>query len=166
MDATSVAAGVCHAVSRKLLLWHLLWHKSCRGVSLITQELFLVVYVARYIDLLYLFESFGAEIVKIAHLAVAIAIVLIMRYYEPVLGTYDVELDTVPRAAMLIPPLVLAVVFHKARGPCMHACVCEAWRPCDTHVSMGPRGGGSTGAHNLVVCVRAPTDANTAFLPR
>lgn len=56
-----------HVISRALLLWKLLWEKSCRSVSLITVELLLIVYLTRYLDLLYLFENFFVEMIKVRH---------------------------------------------------------------------------------------------------
>ena len=52
---------------------------------------------------------------QIAHLLVSVAVVLIMRYSPAVSGTYDADLDTLPRAALIAPPLVLALVFNKVQ---------------------------------------------------
>lgn len=52
---------------------------------------------------------------QVLHLIVAVAIVLLMRYSPEVAGTYDADFDVVPRAAMLLPPLILAVVWHRVR---------------------------------------------------
>lgn len=64
MDIYAISAAVCHVGSRKLLLFKLLWEKHCRGVSLITQELLLIVFITRYLDLLYLFVNALDEVVK------------------------------------------------------------------------------------------------------
>lgn len=45
-------------------------HTPCALLTLhpaLPQELWLCVYVARYMDLLYLFESFGVELIKVRH---------------------------------------------------------------------------------------------------
>ena len=52
---------------------------------------------------------------QIAHLLVSVAVVLIMRYSPAVSGTYDADLDTLPRAALIAPPLVMALVFNKVQ---------------------------------------------------
>jgi hypothetical protein len=111
---TTLLPLVFHVLSRKILLWKLLWEKNARGVSLITQELVLCVYLTRYMNLLYLFESFFVELVKVLHLIVALSCVLIIRYSPAVADSYDEDLDVVPRAAMLLPPLVLSLIFNKA----------------------------------------------------
>jgi len=51
---------------------------------------------------------------QVAHLIVSLATVLIIRYSPAVNETYDADLDTLPRAALIAPPLVLALVFNKA----------------------------------------------------
>lgn len=65
-----VGGAVCHFLAAKLLLFQLLWEKNCRAVSLITQELVLVVYLCRYLDLLYLYVSFSDTLIKV-HLVTA-----------------------------------------------------------------------------------------------
>ena len=51
---------------------------------------------------------------QVAHLIVSLATVLIIRYSPAVHETYDADLDTLPRAALIAPPLLLALVFNKA----------------------------------------------------
>ena len=65
MNLYAILAVICHVGSRKLLLFKLLWDKSCRGVSLVTQELLLLMFLTRYLDLLYLFVNVVDELVKV-----------------------------------------------------------------------------------------------------
>ncbi len=65
MNIYAILAVICHVGSRKLLLFKLLWDKSCRGVSLVTQELLLLMFLTRYLDLLYLFVNVVDELVKV-----------------------------------------------------------------------------------------------------
>ncbi|KAG1671013.1 hypothetical protein FOA52_014257 [Chlamydomonas sp. UWO 241] len=102
-----------HVVARILLLYKLLREKTCRGVSLKTQELLLLMYVARYIDILWRFDGIEAEVIKIVHIILAGAIVGLMRFSPKVVETYDADCDVVPRAFMIVPPVLLALVFHK-----------------------------------------------------
>ncbi len=114
MDAALVTGGLLHVLSRKLLLWKLLWDKNCRGISLITQELFLMMFIFRYLDLLYLYVSLANTIVKVFHLVVALTIVLLMRYSSAA-QTYDADLDTFPRGVLIIPCLVLAIFLNRVK---------------------------------------------------
>lgn len=106
--------GACHVASRKLVLFKLLWDKNCRGVSLITQELYLIIYVFRYLDLLYLYVGFLPTLIKVAHLIVALAIVLLMRY-SAASTSYDGDLDTFPRAVLIAPAMVLGIFLNKVK---------------------------------------------------
>lgn len=83
----ALGAGALHLLSRGMVGSSLLFAKSCRSVSLISQELFLIVYVCRYLDLLYLYTSFVDTLCKIAKIAAALAIVLVIRYSPNVAET-------------------------------------------------------------------------------
>ena len=114
MDSALIGGGVLHLISRKLLLWKLGWERNARGISLITQELYLITYIFRYLDLLYLYTSLFNTLIKVLHLCVALAIVLLMRY-SPASATYDADLDVFPRAALIAPCLVLAFFLNKVK---------------------------------------------------
>lgn len=66
----------CHDRFPSTLLYLEPWlcghdHTPCNLLTLhpaLPQELWLCVYVARYMDLLYLFESFGVELIKVRHI--------------------------------------------------------------------------------------------------
>lgn len=105
---------VFHLASRKLVLYRLLWDKNCRGISLVTMDLIFLMYLTRYLDMLFLFESFFVEVYKIAHLLVSLAIIVLIRYHPSVSPTYEADLDTsFPRLALILPPFVLAIFFNK-----------------------------------------------------
>jgi len=55
MNVFRLAGDMTHLASCLVLLLKIYGTKSCRGVSLRTQELYLLVFVARYLDL---FTSF------------------------------------------------------------------------------------------------------------
>ncbi|KAG2490680.1 hypothetical protein HYH03_010847 [Edaphochlamys debaryana] len=112
MDTALIGGGICHFLSRKLLLWQLIRNKTCRGISLRTQELFLIIYIFRYLDLLYLYVSLASTVIKVLHLLVALSIVLLMRY-SPAASSYDADLDTFPSTVLIVPCLVLALFLNR-----------------------------------------------------
>mgnify|MGYP001807461200 CR=1 FL=1 len=114
LDAALVGGGIFHVLARSLLLWKLLWDKNCRGVSLITQEMYLIIYIFRYLDLLYLYTGLTSSIVKVLHLIVALAIVLLMRY-SPASSSYDADLDTFPRLGLILPCVVLSIFLNRVK---------------------------------------------------
>lgn len=60
--------------------------------------------------------SFWNTLLKVLHLVMALAIVLLMRY-SAASSSYDADLDTFPRAALIVPALVLGVFLNKV-GMC------------------------------------------------
>jgi hypothetical protein len=107
-----LAGAAVHAFSRGVLLVHLSLGTDVRGVSLITQELYAVVYCCRYLELLAIYTGFVPTVSKIAKIALALAIVLLFRF-GPSKKSYDAEFDTVPRWILLLPPFALALVYNR-----------------------------------------------------
>ena len=69
---------------------------------------------------IYAWPCYSHQSVQVAHLVVSLATVLIIRYSPAVNETYDADLDTLPRAALIAPPLLLALVFNKASDEWSH----------------------------------------------
>lgn len=113
MQPVIVAGGVLHLLSRALLLHKFLWERNCRGISLVTQELYLLIYVFRYLDLLFLYVSLLTTGIKVLHLCLALACVGLMRYSPALAQTYDADIDTFPRVPLVVVALVFALLFHK-----------------------------------------------------
>ena len=84
-------------------------------MSLKTQELYVVVFVTRYLDLFWNFLSLYNTVMKIVFLAVSIGTVYLMRfkYYH----TYDKEHDTFRVAFLIAPAALLSLVFHYDVSP-------------------------------------------------
>lgn len=84
------------------------------GISLKTQELYIIVFLARYLDLFTRYISFYNTVMKLIFLGTSIAIVWYMRYHKVVKQTYNKDEDTF-RHYFLIPPcFVLALLVHRA----------------------------------------------------
>lgn len=85
-------------------------HLSLLGVSLKTQELYVLVFVTRYLDLFWNFLSLYNSVMKVIFLTATIATVYLMRFKYK--HTYDKEHDTFRVLFLIIPCTVLALVFH------------------------------------------------------
>ena len=83
------------------------------GISLKTQELYAVVFLARYLDLLTDFFSLYNSVMKVVFIASSLAIVWCMRYHRAVRRTYDRELDTFRHYFLILGSFVLALIFHE-----------------------------------------------------
>ena len=67
--------------------------KNCSGVSLKTQELYAIVFVTRYLDLLFSFISLYNTIMKLIFIGSSACIIWYIRFHRVVSQTYDREQD-------------------------------------------------------------------------
>lgn len=107
-----------HLASFILLFFRLHKTKNANGISLKTQELYLLVFVARYLDL-FLFPfhhlSLYNTLFKLFYLGAAGYIVYLLRYVEPYKSTYAREADTFYHIQLgILPCFVMALVFNEA----------------------------------------------------
>lgn len=83
-----------HLGSILMLLLKLKASKSAAGISLKTQELFLVVFVARYVDLFIRFISLYNSVMKILYISLTAIIIYTVRETIPIKATYDRSQDS------------------------------------------------------------------------
>jgi ER lumen protein retaining receptor len=87
------------------------------GISLKTQELFLVVFVCRYLDLFTTYYSLYNSCMKILYIALTALTIYIMRYQAPIKSTYDPNQDTFYHLKYAVAPcLVLAFITNLVQG--------------------------------------------------
>lgn len=98
-----------------LLLFRLVRGLNIYSVSLVSQDLLLIVYLTRYLELLALFISLVDTAQKVCKVAAALSIVLLIRYSPVASKTYEAELDSTKglRTALILPPFILALVFNR-----------------------------------------------------
>ncbi|PRP84252.1 ERD2-like protein [Planoprotostelium fungivorum] len=108
-------ADVLHLASILILLLKLRAGKSCSGISLKTQELYAIVFICRYLDLPYNYDSPYLFLMKLFFLSTSIAIVYYMR--GPLKFTYDAEQDSFRVIFLIAPCAVLALIFNMAFTP-------------------------------------------------
>ncbi|GFY83369.1 endoplasmic reticulum retention defective 2B [Actinidia rufa] len=114
MNLFRLAGDMTHLLSIVVLLLKIRTMKSCAGISLKTQELYIIVFVTRYLDLFMRYVSFYNTVMKLVFLGTSVAIVWYMRYHKVVKQTYNKDEDTF-RHYFLIPPcFVLALLIHRA----------------------------------------------------
>ena len=95
------------------------WHS---GVSLKTQELYLIVFVTRYLDIFTTFISAYNLVMKIIFLATSALIVCVMRFHKVISQTYDREQDTFRIIFLVGPALGKIVVFLSLFWVWIRAC--------------------------------------------
>merc|ERR1719409_771423 len=96
-----------HVSSILLLLHKLHKNKSCTGVSCRTMELYGVVFVLRYMDLLWSYISLYNSFMKCMFIMSTFYLIYLMRYEPPVATTYDREKDSFRYEQFLLPPCFL-----------------------------------------------------------
>ncbi|KAF7132361.1 hypothetical protein RHSIM_Rhsim09G0212300 [Rhododendron simsii] len=84
------------------------------GISLKTQELYIVVFATRYLDLFTRHVSYYNTIMKLVFLGTSVAIVWYMRYHKVVKQTYKKDEDTFKHYFLIPPCFVLALMVHRA----------------------------------------------------
>ncbi|CAD7703451.1 unnamed protein product [Ostreobium quekettii] len=112
MNVFRLAGDLTHLLSLVVLLLKIVATKSCRGVSAKTQELYAIVFVTRYLDLLFSFVSLYNSVMKVVFLGSAFSIVYFMRYHKVVRHTYDRELDTFRSSFLVAGSMVLALLIN------------------------------------------------------
>ena len=113
MNVFRVSADFLHLMSILVLLLKIHATKSCAGISLKTQELYLMVFVTRYLDLFWNFASLYNSVFKIVYIATSAMIIWYMRRHRTVKGTYDKDHDTFRYLFLILPSLVLAMIFNE-----------------------------------------------------
>ncbi|KAL0910536.1 hypothetical protein M5K25_021529 [Dendrobium thyrsiflorum] len=98
-----VLRDMTHLFSVLVLLLKIYATKSCSGISLKTQELYALVFLTRYLDLLTVFVSIYNSVMKVVFISSSIAIVWCMRAHPLVLWAFSIYLE----AVAILPQLVL-----------------------------------------------------------
>jgi len=83
------------------------------GVSLKSQILYCIVFVTRYLDLLYNFTSLYNTVMKVIFIVTSFAIVYLMKFKRPINTTYDKATDNFNLLFILAPCFLLALVINE-----------------------------------------------------
>mmetsp|Transcript_16449 Transcript_16449/g.50369 ORF Transcript_16449/g.50369 Transcript_16449/m.50369 type:complete len:199 (-) Transcript_16449:474-1070(-) len=104
MNVFRFVGDMSHVFSIIVLLLRLRVAKNANGISLKTQELFLIVFVSRYIDLFTRFYSLYNTFMKIAYICSTATIVYMIRKTEPLKSTYDKTQDSFKHLEFAVAP--------------------------------------------------------------
>mmetsp|Transcript_8203 Transcript_8203/g.29964 ORF Transcript_8203/g.29964 Transcript_8203/m.29964 type:complete len:216 (-) Transcript_8203:1366-2013(-) len=113
MNIFRFAGDMTHLFSIIVLLLKINATKSCSGVSLKTQELYLLVFVTRYLDLFQSYISLYNSCMKFIFIVSSGCIIGYMRKHKVVSQTYDAEQDTFRVAFLVWPSFLLAAVINQ-----------------------------------------------------
>jgi len=113
MNVFRLAGDMTHLLSVVVLLLKIHTIKSCAGVSLKTQELYALVFAARYLYLFVHFVSLYNTVMKLVFLASSFSIVWYMRKHKIVRRTYNKDHDTFRHYFLVLPCLLLALIINE-----------------------------------------------------
>lgn len=112
MNLFRLAGDMTHLFSIIVLLLKIHTTKSSSGISLKTQELYVIVFLTRYLDLFTRYVSLYNTVMKLVFIGTSFTIVWYMRYHKVVKQTYSKNEDTFRHYFLLLPCFALAVLFH------------------------------------------------------
>ena len=84
MNIFRFVADMLHLLSFFIIIYKLLKTKNCRGVSCKTQEIYLIVFSTRYLDLFMYYISLYNTSMKIAFILATIYIIFLIKYKSPI----------------------------------------------------------------------------------
>ncbi|XP_019435482.1 PREDICTED: ER lumen protein-retaining receptor A-like, partial [Lupinus angustifolius] len=113
MNIFRLIGDMTHLLSILVLLLKIYATKSCSGISLKTQELYALVFLARYLDLFTDFISVYNTVMKVVFIVSSLAIVWCMRFHTVVKRSYDKELDTFRHYFLVLATFVIALVLNE-----------------------------------------------------
>lgn len=113
MNIFRLVGDMTHLLSILLLLLKIYATKSCSGISLKTQELYAIVFLARYLDLFTDFISVYNTVMKLIFIGSTLAIVWCIRFHRVVKRSYDRELDTFRHYYLVGASFFLALFLHE-----------------------------------------------------
>eukprot|EP00928_Gymnodinium_smaydae_P015251 TRINITY_DN15607_c0_g1_i1.p1 TRINITY_DN15607_c0_g1~~TRINITY_DN15607_c0_g1_i1.p1 ORF type:complete len:218 (-),score=38.60 TRINITY_DN15607_c0_g1_i1:37-690(-) len=112
MNIFRLCGDMLHLTSIMLLLWKLHRSKSCVGVSCRMQEMYAIVFICRYLDLLWSFISVYNTVMKVIFITGTVYLIYMMRVKPPVCLTYERTSDSFQYELYCLGPcLLLSLIF-------------------------------------------------------
>ncbi len=117
MNFFRLAGDMAHVLSILVLLLRLRVTKNAVGISVKTQELYLVVFVTRYLDLFTTFYSYYNTMMKILYIGTTSYIIYMIRKTEPFSSTYDKAHDSFLHWKFaVLPCAIVALITNLLQG--------------------------------------------------
>lgn len=107
MNGFRFIGDILHLVSMYILIIKLKKSKNCIGVSCRMQELYLIVFLCRYIDLFYTFVSVYNTVMKITFISTITYTIYLIRFKLPISQTYNRKVDNFKSEKYLIAPCIV-----------------------------------------------------------
>ena len=117
MNVFRLAGDMFHVLSILVLLLRLRVTKNAIGISIKTQELYLIVFISRYLDLFTTYYNLYNTVMKILYISITAYIIYMVRYTEPFKTNYEKAHDSflIYKFAIL-PCAILAIITNYIEG--------------------------------------------------
>lgn len=117
MNLFRFAGDMCHILSIVVLLLRLRVTKNAIGISIKTQELYLLVFVTRYLDLFTDYYSLYNTAMKIIYISSTALIIYTVKITEPFKSNYDSAQDSFLHWKFAVAPVaVIALITNIYQG--------------------------------------------------
>jgi ER lumen protein retaining receptor len=110
-----------HFLSHIALIVRVIKSNNAQAISLKTIELYTLIYVTRYLDVLSTLYSVYNSAMKIFYTSFSVLSIHLLRCYGPVLSTYEKDLDTFSHWTRCVLPCVLLATVQLLNNLHMHA---------------------------------------------
>lgn len=116
MNAFRMCGDILHVLAILVLCRRLCAYKNAQGVSLKTQELYLVVFCTRYLDLFTSFYSWYNSVMKVFFLGSSVGFVWLLRKWEPTRTTYRKQEDYFQHWKNIAAPIAIVAFLCPSSG--------------------------------------------------
>lgn len=117
MNLFRFAGDMCHILSIVVLLLRLRVTKNAIGISVKTQEMYLLVFVTRYLDLFTDYYSMYNTVMKIVYICSTALIIYTVKATEPFKSNYDSAQDSFLHWKFAVAPVaVIALITNIYQG--------------------------------------------------
>ncbi|CDW90306.1 er lumen protein retaining receptor [Stylonychia lemnae] len=103
MNIFRLTGDMLHLLAILILLYRIRRSRNCIGLSCKTQEMYLLVFCIRYLDLFMYFISLYNTGMKVFFISATAFTIYLMRYKKPYCTTYDALGDDFPHFKVLLP---------------------------------------------------------------
>ena len=118
MTYLKIIADMLHLSSIIILFLKIRSSRNCIGISSKTQELYIIIFCLRYLDLFMYFVSWYNTIMKIAFIAGTIYTAYLIKYKKPYCTTYEPLKDDFEHFKYLLPLAgILTLIIHASWEP-------------------------------------------------
>ncbi|KAJ7025662.1 ER lumen protein retaining receptor-domain-containing protein [Mycena alexandri] len=80
MNPFRLLGDLAHVAAKCILIWSIHWNKSAEGISFLTQAMYALVFVARYLDVALRFTSIYNTVFKVLYIISAFYVLGLMRW--------------------------------------------------------------------------------------